>query len=363
VDISKDYFHKNKSHQQQATNVLESLYNKGAIPLLTWHHIEELLAHRNDKIVSNSIQLLQELPIVASLICCSAPYHIGSIVDIETVEFNIILDNKNISLKSITEKTRNDIFDFCSGEDLLYPYIPQLETLRRAVFAKENRKKEIASISRAQSIKPQDPKLSTLRKDKLRSLESASGILNKMQTKLEEEICQKGDKKINSPEKTANEFFKSVLKSGESMYTSSGSTEKRFLKEFGIKIEETKDFKTLDQILYLAIFKKRREVISRNFPDNKKNGIIGIKEKNCPTWLLWKELHKIRTKAERASGSDLNDGYLAGLVYYADLTIVDKRTNEFLTQIERKNKLLKSMINKYEKLSHYSQILNYLPEQ
>lgn len=362
VDISKDYFHKNESQRQQATNVLKSLFNKGAIPLLTWHHIEELLAHRNDSIVSNSIHFLLELPIVASLICHSIPYHIGSIIDIEAVEFDFILKNKNISLQEITKKTRNYLFEYCSGEDLLGPYIPHLKKLREEVLAKENRKKEIASISRARSIKPRDTKLSILRNDKIRSLESAKCILNKMKKQLGEEICKKGDKKINNPETTAHEFLKSVLASGQNMYTSSGSLEKRFLEQFGITVEEAKDFKTIDQIEYLAIFKKRLEVISRNFPVNKKNAILQINENKCPTWLLWKELNKIRTKADRASGSDLNDGYLAGLIYYANLTIVDKRTNEYLSQIERKNIHLKPMINKYAKLSHYSNILAHLPE-
>lgn len=88
---------------------------------------------------------------------------------------------------------------------------------------------------------------------------------------------------------------------------------------------------------------------------------MNLKEDNCPTWLLWKELYKIRIKAQRASGSDINDGFLAGLCLYADLTIVDKRTHEYLTQIKRKSKILKEHINQFEKLSHYYQLLDYLP--
>jgi len=40
-------------------------------------------------------------------------------------------------------------------------------------------------------------------------------------------------------------------------------------------------------------------------------------------------------KAERVSGSDLSDQHLATLVLYADGVEVDKRTNEYLRQVER----------------------------
>lgn len=362
VDISKDYFHKNQEQNRRANNVLTSLYNSGAIPLLTWHHIEELLAHKNDKVVSNSIALVRNLPFVASLICHSVPFHIGSIIDIETIEFKNILSHPNVGLEKITEETRKDIFYFCSGEDLITPYMPHIENLRQEILAKENRKKEIASISRAQSIQPQETKLSFLRNSKLRSLKTAEPILHKMQNTLKDEIHQKGDKKIQCPEKTVNEFMASVYDSGRQMHSSSGSIEERFLKEFGLNTEETKDFKTLEQVQYLSIFKKRLGIIAKNFPHNRQNSILELKESSCPSWLLWKELHKIRTKADRANGSDLNDGYLAGLVCYASLTIVDKRTNEYLLQIQRKDKELKSIIGKFEKISHYEKIIDHLPE-
>lgn len=361
VDISNDYFHENPANRYRAIDVLNNIRDMGCIPLLTWHHIEELIAHRNKDCALKSINIIQEFPVVASLVSQGVQFHIGSTIDIETVEFNSILSDDNISLKSIIQKTRGEIIEFCSGKELITAYLQYLDVLREKTISSENKKREIASIVRAKTIEPKETKLSSLKNAKFRTLESAKSKLSKMQIQIEEEIYKKGDKKLDSPKQTAKNFIKEVFISGQKMLQTSGSVEERFLAEYGLTTEETKDFKTLEQIHYLSIFKKRLKVISKNFVGSKKKKLFEIDPEKCPTWLLWKELHKIRAKAERASGSDVNDGYLAGLVYYADLTIVDKRTNEYLSQIKRRCRNIAPLMNDWKKLSNYTDIIAYLP--
>lgn len=360
MDISNDFYHEDNEKNQKANEILNYIKQNGIVPVITWHHIEELLAHSNESIAIGSLNFLKVFPVVAYIKCPSIPNHVGSIIDIEALEVKNIINFKHISLGDNVCKTKQHLFEYCSGFELIGPYIDNVSMLRSMVISKENKKREIASISRANSIKTKETDLSVLRNGNFRSPEEAFVILNAMQSSLEEELSLKGDQKLSNPKETASTFLAEVYESGIEMLKSNGSVEERYLKSIGLTVEETKELKNIEQIQYLAIFKKRREVISRSLSINERLKVTEVEEKKCPSWLLWKELNKIRVKAEKASGSDLNDSYLASLVYYADITIVDKRTNEYLNQIERKYKHIADLMKKYVKLPCYTSLLNHI---
>ena len=299
------------------------------------------------------------MPIVCVLKDFQKPQLIGSIIDIDATEVDTVLNGMSNSISNVVVNTKGKLFRFCSGSDLFHAYEDNINILREFVFVQSERKREIASISRAQSIRSGKPKISDLHKGLFRSPEEAKAELKVMQEKLEVELRKKGDKKLKDAGKTAADFINSVICSGNSMYQAKGDVVERFLKPFNISPNEIKNFKTFDQIEYLAIYKKRLDVIARKFDDSKRSNILMIREENCPSWLLWRELHKIRCKAERASGSDLYDSYLACLSYYVDLTVVDKRTHEYLGQITRKSKELAPLIKKFVKVSDYGQIASF----
>lgn len=359
-DISRDYFHKDQAKQQSAKNVINSLYNFGGILVITWHHLEEILAHKNDTIVSNSIKFIQNLPLVASLKSPNHMHFTGSILNIETEEINNLLDHNNDNLKSTIMKTKANIFHFCSGQELLEPFLDVQNILRNRILNKVNVKREIVSISRAQSLNANNMKLSDLKTGKMNSPEKRALIVEYMKHNLINEIRERGDKKIKSAEVSATNFLSSIFDNNDESFDSSSLLQKLFLEPNNITNEEFEKLKNWEEFKYLSIFKKRMITISENFPDTKRKSTLKLEEGNCPTWLLWKELYKIRVKAERVSGSDINDAFLAGLILYVDLTIVDKRTYEYLLQIKRKNTKLKSLMGKFEKLSHYSDILDDL---
>ena len=185
-------------------------------------------------------------------------------------------------------------------------------------------------------------------------------ILSDMKKSLIEELKNNGDKKMLEIEKIADDFISSI-KLDKNI---SNILMREIIKQNSeITDEEFDKIKNWEDLDCVSIFRGRLKNLSTFFSESERSQILNLKEKTCPTWLLWKELYKIRIKAQQASGSDINDGFLTGLCLYTDLTIVDKRTHEYLTQIKRKNKLLKEHICKFEKLSYYSKLLDYLPKR
>ncbi|MCK5536603.1 MAG: hypothetical protein KAI79_07235 [Bacteroidales bacterium] len=359
-DISRDYFHEDKNKHKKANDFLNKFYMSGSIPIITWHHIEELLAHHDDEVVFKSIELLNQLPLV-SVINLEIEYFLGSILSIEREEISNILSSKESNIGAVIEETSKKIYKLCSGKELIEPLLSVIDVLRERVLSKVNSSKEMSSISRAKALKPHyEYKLSDIKnmKNYTYSQEATRAILDDMKYKLIKEIGQQGDKKIFSAEAVATEFISSIK-------IDSNIVDKPMIdlicKNSGLSKKEFEKIKSWEDLECIPIFQSRLETISNMLPSLDRDSILSIPEDDCPTWLLWKELYKIRTKAERASGSDINDALLAGLCLYSDLTIVDKRTHEYLTQIKRKNTILKDYMGRFEKLSGYTELLTYLP--
>lgn len=364
-DISRDYFHVDSTKKQKAYNFIYEFYKRGAIPIITWHHIEEMLSHKNDEVSSRSIAFILALPFIAVL-KSDIECFIGSIVDINKEEIQTITMCENeIEIGLIIQETCSNIYKFCSGASIIDPLIPNMGTIRQVVLSKAHKNKEIASISRAKSLKPHyKHKLSDIRnmKNYTYSEEATNAILYNMKSKLTKEIKEQGDKKISSDsvDKIATDFIADIKIDSTKVNI---PMIEMICKSSGLSKEEFEKVKSWEDLECVPIFKARLESIAEEFPESQKDKIINLKEEYCPTWLLWKEIYKIRVKAERASGSDITDAFLAGLSLYADLTIVDKRTHEYLTQIKRKDIAISEYIQRFEKLSCYLDILDYLPSK
>jgi hypothetical protein len=77
---------------------------------------------------------------------------------------------------------------------------------------------------------------------------------------------------------------------------------------------------------------------------------------SLPSYVLQQKLASVQQKADRVSGSDLGDRYLAPLALYADAVEVDKRTLEFLRQVTRAEPRLASLTTRFFRSSDYLEV-------
>lgn len=68
--------------------------------------------------------------------------------------------------------------------------------------------------------------------------------------------------------------------------------------------------------------------------------LIDVPIDTLPSYVLGVRLSRIQQKMDRVTGSNLGDRYLASMVFYADGPDVDKRTDEFLKQVQRSDPAL-----------------------
>lgn len=357
-DIANDYFNSDSEKQQKSILFINKLNNSGYKIIFSLTHILELLATKNRIKIDNSLRIITLLDNIAIIKSKFEPNSLGAIIDIETFEIEYILSSK-YTMEEVIDLTKKSLYSFIPGNVLIHIINQEKNTYRDYAQKMNKRHKEIAFLSHSNSIDlHNDNKLIDFENLKINSPEMQLIIKKYLKNKLLLETKLRGDKKMKNHEIVVNEFIQSLDFSKET-----ANIKKNFLDENNITENEYNQLKTSEDYEYLCIFKERLKTISNSLDNSIKSEIFSLKEKDCPTWLLWKNLHKIRKKSlknNRIEGGNVNDSFLINFILYADITVVDKRTFEYLNQLKKQNLNILPYINTYIKVSKYYEILDYL---
>jgi hypothetical protein len=96
--------------RQRACSLHRRLLDQGRIPLLTWHHLEELLGHEDGAKCKARVAHLQDLPLVAFLRLDKDKIGLGSIVQVLAAEA-IAASEGHRDLISIRDRARELLED------------------------------------------------------------------------------------------------------------------------------------------------------------------------------------------------------------------------------------------------------------
>lgn len=360
-NVARDFYHSNEHNPKKARHFLDYLSLKNLIPLITWHHIEELLQHNDEVVVDNRIRFIKSFPMIAWFSSVNSPSIVGSILDIQATELSWLIDNPSTSLEVVIQKTKDKLLKFSSGQDLVSIFNYDEETwkqFKENLAHRQDRRREIASIGHAKFIDMQSNKVSDFTNKRLRKPEETTKTLDILEANLERELINHGDKKLSGHKSVAQEFINEVKKSGLQLYHAQGNAQNIFLKSFGIDPMDVSSDATLQDIGYTAIYKQKIRILAETFGLNY-DSLKAIKEDLCPSWIIWRELDKVLKSAQYASGSDITDKYHSVLALYADILLVDKRFHEIFRQLDR-NAVIKKIINKIIKLSDYGNMMKVI---
>jgi hypothetical protein len=150
-DIARDYFSKNQKRRGKAHKTIAHLKNEGFVPLLSFHHIREILQHGDDGVVFDRWSLIKKFPTVA-WVCCSTDENVlGSIVDLHAIEIKLLLESQNSNLERYVEEVKGKYIKYTSGEDFIEHFEPLYCQLREMGMIDATRGKEIESLSHVRS--------------------------------------------------------------------------------------------------------------------------------------------------------------------------------------------------------------------
>jgi hypothetical protein len=318
----------NIDEKRAATKCVNEFTQNSWIPVITFHHLMELLQHRNDKVVRARMHLIRSIPLVAVISSEHSEGFSGSVFDLLTYEVLTVYENLNFSVEQIQEKTRSKLFKFIPGFQAV-PEDGDIEFLRLFFEFHSNRNREIVAITRTSKMMNSNTRLVNLFNGQLNSLDVARQRFLVLEKQLKSDIARRGDQRISDPAKVARDFYASL---GVSDFESTSE----FSREAFLELVAGKDFEvsevnmswTLLEFTELQKFRQRLRAICEKLHIPWDHAKTKVTKDRLPSYIVQTEVGQNTPDVPVRSGSELPDLWMASFSPYVEIMYVDKRTAE-----------------------------------
>lgn len=354
--VVDDFFNTSNDKRGKALKFLSTLADRCLIPLFCMHHLQEILQHENDSVVLKRLWFIKKFPQVAWIKPSSPEGLVSSIIDIQGNEILKLMDSPKSSIHQMTSEIKQHLIEYSSGARFVNRIENELLALRGLKVFEIQKAKAISSITHVIDQKINNFKLNELHRSKLKSFKKVNESLGQLRFILKEKLLKRGDEKLENHDQLIDKFINEVTNDGVKMYINdSKSLYQNFINSSGLEEHEIDENMSLGDLGYYSVFKNKLKVIARTYNFDMEKA-LKIPQNQIPSWFIWLEIDKKIKEEKRASGSSIIDKYLAALVFYSDILIVDKRLKEYFTQICRKNKPYSFVNKRVISLSNYGDL-------
>ncbi|WP_421521876.1 hypothetical protein [Ochrobactrum quorumnocens] len=141
----------NTDRRQRARTLHARLLEQGRIPLLTWHHFEELLGGEDDASARARVSFLQSLPLVPYLRLPKDNFGLGSIVQVLAAEA-IAASEGHRNLISIRDRARVLLLKTGTGKQAIGEEAWVWEVMRPILRSRKDKTDMIAALGPLQTF-------------------------------------------------------------------------------------------------------------------------------------------------------------------------------------------------------------------
>ena len=340
--------------RQRATSLHERLMEQGRVPLLSWHHLEELLGGKDDECAAARMASLRAMPFIAWLRFPHAAGGVGSIVDIFAAEVIAACEGHN-NLIAVRDRARSLLLMTGNGRQAIGEHGWVWEAVRPVLHSRQNHVTAVATLGSMQTF-DQTKTIGEL--SKLYIADRAT-----LRTKLVaiyEQAFQQALRGTNGKEARAREIAHDFIERTLAMAPPPGATVRDYLVSILISQEldevEIRDDCVLGDLMRLALFRSQlrivAEQISRPFADLKLVSMDLI-----PSFVIDEAIRIHRQSRDKLPGSDVHDRHLAVLAAYCEFLYVDRRTSEDLLRVRRKEPQISALLGNIAKAGDFESLL------
>ncbi|PQM26735.1 hypothetical protein CVO77_17180 [Sphingopyxis lindanitolerans] len=331
----------------------QRLLAAGRMPLLCWHHVEELLCIDDAEWARRRIDFIQGLPHIAFIRFPQDTQSLGSIVDILSAEAAATLEGSN-DLETIRDSARRVMLHFGTGEDGLGQFTWVWEVVRQDCLRKRERAKLIAA-TRSMKLFDDQRTVGEIARGSIRNLEKQMVRKRHMRGEILDHIQTRGDREISDPASMTAAFMSPVESFEIPPQMEVRDLLVAALTEQGLDADEVRDDSVMADLNELALFRSRMKIVADNlgrpFEDLK-----ALDMKILPSWRIQKALQRHGQDRQRSAGSDVVDGDLAALAPYVDELFVDKRTLEDFRRVRAQPDSIVDLIGGVRKAARFEQV-------
>lgn len=358
-DIARDWTAPHDGRKRCAEEFHRAFEASNCVLLLSWHHIQELLSHRDTQVIAERMAYLKSLPLVACVNSARGEDVIGGVIDVQAFEVRAAFGGPMLDPLAVRDLAAKDMFRVTSGADIVRPFVEEWPVIQAEFGKRQERDREIVAISRSPFAGVSHLKVVDLLRGKLRAPDDIHRRLNVMHGALSRDITERGDKRISSAVNTSASFLELVGRFGAEVlnFDNPGL---QILQANGIDLADIDENTTVGDVGALATFRSKLSVINRvtQFPWPKLKE--KVREHRLPSRIIQSCIDKYRPDSDEWKGSDLTDTHLCCLSAYADVIYVDKRTHEAVRRARNKVPQFASLVRRVDKSGQYIDIIKQI---
>jgi hypothetical protein len=341
--------------QREAKSFPKALLEQGYSIVLSFHHLQELLAHENFNQVAQRLSFVKEIGFLSWIGSKSEEPRLGSIIDIIATEARVAFEAGGDASR-VRRGAKALIIRSGSGSDIVDDDPRFQALLSDWAQARQDRSRASVAISAFPFIKP-DMTVGRLKAGRLATNVEVAAAMTSSAQRLSSDISQRSDKRITNPRDIASDFNREVMAFRQTQpNTVPEIVDAGFLIQ-GIDRDEIQDHLRVTDLLDLGLFRSqlRTAIEGTDLPFNTlKRKIL---RKQLPYFLISNALKPIQDAQSERAGSNLVDRELACIAPYVDVLYVDKRTAEFFRQAIQKNPALACIIGNVRKVVSWRNVL------
>lgn len=344
----------------EAVRFEEWLQGQGYVPLMCHHHLEELANHENEAIVLNRLRFIRNLKFFAWIAQMDGSIGMGSIVTLLAEEARAAMEFPSSNAVEIRDRAASQLIKVGTGEDVIGPDPDAWLELQPIFRASSEKAREVMAVGRSKVIDISDMKMADLMNGRLRKGENLRRQIEIVRGSFAFDIAQRGDPRIRSPSAMAGIFIDQVEELSKSGPQSASELVLYGLTRQGVSASDIKPESTVGDMLTLGVFRSQLRVVADKIGFKFEDMAAAITVDQIPSWIISEALRRHGQDLPRRQGSELNDGHLACLAAYADITFVDKRTLENFRRASSKAPLFAQLVKRVERSPSYREIPDIL---
>jgi hypothetical protein len=366
ADLARDKYSTSATSQESVREFERAVDQGNWCPLISYNHLEELLAHGNDLVVENSIKFLEDLPKVAWINeALRNDNSIGYVADILAIELSALLSLKTVGLScdrsAVTKQAKNQLIHHGTGKELVSGWKHAWKSLRPEILELKKKKHNTVAIDHIDLGDDPTIKVMDILRCKFASPSEARDGQRRTFALLESQLEARGDIDVNNNKtKQAIEFVVGSRENYAALDQNDYPEKLRIMYVNEITMEDITEDTTDREAKELVEFRKKLRIASKKVKAPWSFSKAFASPDLLPCWIIQNAVRKFGQEIPRHSGSEINDRYLLCLSPYAEITYVDKRTLENVKRATQQDPPFKSVINEVRKAAHYNEITERL---
>lgn len=344
----------NNDRRERARTLHARLLDQGRIPLLTWHHFEELLGGEDDASARARVSFLQSLPLVAYLRLPEDNFGLGSIVQVLAAEA-IAASEGHRDLISIRDRARVLLLKTGTGKQAVGEEAWVWEVMRPIFRSRKGKTDMVAALGPLQTF-DENRTIGELSKMASTSPSQRNAQLKRIHAQAFEQATRSTGGDAARARSMADDFIARVVANMPPAELTVRELLVSALVNQGLDEDEIRDECVLADLSRLGVFRSQLRVVAsetgRSFEALKK-----VSMEMLPSRVISEALKAHGQTRTLRPGSDLNDGYLGVLAAYCSILYVDKRTAEDFRRAKQKEPQLTGLIGEIAKAPDFEALL------